>query len=174
MSILSSTNTGINRLLKEYFDNLLKCKTAYSYEIKKSSEDNIYDVYISCKHVSFGIFIDAEYLPNCRLFFDKNCTVYFTNFKTLDDFKKINFNCKFPETLYDFKFFKCIFNEELSKYVISSRIGAYIKKSVIYFSEEKLQNIYLNHYRDINIQSALNFLKKENEVIVIEKNIDKS
>lgn len=172
MTILSSTNTGINKLLKEYFDNLLKGKTEYSYEIKKSSEDNIYDVYISCKHVSFGIFIDAEHLPNCRIFFDKNCTVFFKNFKTLKDYEKINFNYSFAKTVHYFYFYECIFPEELSKYVIDNNFKPYIKKSVIYFSKEKLQNVYLNHYRDINIQSALKFLKKENEVI--EKNIDKS
>lgn len=164
MSILSSTNTGINKLLKEYFDNLLKGKTAYSYEIKKSSEDNIYDVYISSKHVNFGIFIDAEHLPNCRLFFDKNCTVFFKNFKTLDDFKKINFNCIFPETLYDFKFYECVFNEELSKYVISSKIRPRIENSLIYFSEEKLNNVFKNHFRDINIPQAITFLKRHNDV----------
>jgi hypothetical protein len=69
-------------------------------------------------------------------------------------------------------FYECIFPEELSRYVIDNNFKPNIKKSVIYFSEEKLQNVYLNHYRDINIQSALKFLKKENEVI--EKNIDKS
>lgn len=172
MTILSSTNTGINKLLKEYFDNLLKGKKIYSYEIKKSSEDNIYNVYLNCEHTNCAIFIDAEHLPNCRLFFDKNCTVFFKNFKTLKDFEKINFNYNFVKTLYYFCFDECIFPEELSRYVIDNNFKPHIKKSVIYFSEEKLQNVYLNHYRDIHIQSALKFLKKENKVI--EKNIDNS
>jgi hypothetical protein len=172
MTILSSTNTGTYKILKEYLDKILNCPDEYSYEIKKSPKDNILEVYINSFYAWNKFTIDAEKLPICRIFFNDNCTICFKNFKTLDDFKKINFNYNFVKTLYDFCFYECIFPEELSRYVIDNNFKPYIKKSVIYFSEEKLQNVYLNHYQDINIQSALKFLKKENEVI--EKNIDKS
>jgi hypothetical protein len=172
MTILSSTNTGTYKILKEYLDKILNCPDEYSYEIKKSPKDNIPEVYIKSFYACNKFTIDAEKLPTCRIFFNDNCSVFFKNFKTLKDYEKINFNYNFVKTLYYFLFYECIFPEELSRYLIDNKFKPHIKKSVIYFSEEKLQNVYLNHYRDINIQSALKFLKKENEVI--ENNIDKS
>ena len=172
MTILSSTNTGIYKILREYLDKIVKYPDEYSYEIKKSPKDNVYEVYIKSFHSLNYFTIDAEKLPKCRIFFNENCSVFFKNFKTLKDFEKINFNYNFVKTVYKFYFYECVFPEELSRYVIDNNFKPYIKKSVIHFSEEKLQNVYLNHYRDINIPSALKFLKKENKVI--EKNVDKS
>lgn len=173
MTILSSTNTGAYKILKEYLDKILNRTNEYSYKIKKSPKDNIPEVYIKSFYAWNTFTIDAEKLPTCRIFFNDNCSVFFKNFKTLKDFEKINFNYNFVKTLNYFCFYGCIFPEELSRYVIDNNFKSHIKKSVIFFSEEKLKNVYLNHYRDINIPSALNFLKKENKVIE-KKNIDKS
>lgn len=87
MSIISNSNIGNLKKIKEYFNGL----EYINYRIIENTEKNRYDVLISQKWEFSRVILNAKYIPSgCKIFFEGNPMVLLFEFITPDDYNKIS------------------------------------------------------------------------------------
>lgn len=164
MSILKSTNSGLKKILREYFDNFEK-KNNVVCDIKtgKNKEGKEY-FFAEVLNYATGklINVDGKSLP-CPILFSNEPYINFTRFIEKSHYDKININ-NFKE-LYAFVFNYCIFTEDMWKFYIKFKKNIHNSKIFLpddFFEYLEKHEISIHEFLVDNINQGNDLYMREN------------
>ena len=116
MSVLTTTNTGILKEIKDYFDNFIIGDGPLKQYTYYKNRDGIYCLTLYSQFRGSVITLDGKDMPKCYVEFTNNPYTIFTRFNTPEDFEKIDKHFYLNTYRYVFRF--CSFTEEKLKMMI--------------------------------------------------------
>lgn len=161
MSILKSSNSGRDKVVKEFFDNYCQKRGGMTYDIINT--DNDYKVKLTSAYFGQILNVDLSKFP-CKVLFNNSPYPVFKSFNVKEQLNKITKD--FHLFCYDYKFSGCVFDEEMFKFVLKKY--THLERCLIKIPDNFVEII---ESKKISLSHFLKTLKDNNNVLLYnEKN----
>lgn len=161
MSILKSTNSGIEKIIKSFFDNFCKKRDGMSYEI--ICTDNGYKVKLTPAYLGQILNINLKEFP-CKVLFENSPYPVFKSFNVKEQLNKITKD--FHLFCYNYKFSGCVFDEEIFNFVLNKY--NHLERCIIKFPDNFIKIV---ERKNVQLIRFLKILKDNNNILLYnEKN----